>query len=308
MSSVKSVGSTENSSSAFTETVDFGFTDVNKEDKESLVKEVFSNNAKNYDVMNDLMSAGTHRLWKDDLVNMFGYTAAAQIDISRIPRHLDVAGGTGDVAFRSIKAMHKAYGAALEVSNENNNYYSSNNNNNDDNNDNKINNDGHPVVVCDINAEMLAVGKSRAEAAIGSSLAKAVDFVEGNAESLPFESDSFDLYTIAFGLRNVTNKQNALKEAYRVLRKGGRLLILEFSHIPNPILQNLYDQYSFEIIPKIGQVVANDEDSYRYLVESIRRFPKQEELVQMVHEAGFKQVSYKNLSLGIVAIHSGFKV
>lgn len=275
---------------------DFGFTDVDADEKERLVREVFSSVADNYDVMNDFMSMGAHRLWKDELITMMGYSAAAEVERDlkqgtgdeenlRVPRHLDVAGGTGDVAFRSIKSLEQAYGGMKGEGGGDTE---------------------RQVVVCDINPEMLAVGASRAEGAIGSDLASHVGFVEGNAEKLPFADNSFDLYTIAFGLRNVTNKDVALQEAHRVLRPGGRIMVLEFSHLTNPVLQKAYDSYSFSVIPKIGEAVANDAASYQYLVESIRRFPKQDELKDMMTEAGFQYCTYKNMTFGVVAAHSGF--
>eukprot|EP01034_Spumella_vulgaris_P022935 gene22935-29114_t len=155
---------------------------------------------------------------------------------------------------------------------------------------------------------MLAVGKDRAVSQVGKDKSKLLGFVEGNAESLPFADESFDLYTIAFGLRNVTNKDKAIREAYRVLKKGGRMMILEFSHVKNPVIGGIYDQFSFNVIPKIGAVVANDAPSYQYLVESIRRFPKQEDLVVMMRNEGFAACHYTDLTFGVVAIHSGFKV
>ena len=288
-----------------TSQADFGFKDVAAGEKERLVREVFSKVAAKYDVMNDMMSMGAHRLWKDELVEMIGYPSAARIDPTRVPRHLDVAGGTGDIAFRSVTALAKAYGASFDIQAGVTTAAAA------------AGGGGkgeerpageRQVVVCDINPEMLAVGASRAAGVLGADKSRAVGFVEGNAEKLPFPDDSFDVYTIGFGLRNVTNKDAALKEAFRVLRRGGRLLVLEFSHLPHPALQAAYDAYSFNIIPKLGQLVANDADSYQYLVESIRRFPKQQELRQMVADAGFQYSTYTNLTLGIVAVHSGFKL
>jgi len=268
---------------------------VEAQEKERLVREVFSKVAGKYDVMNDLMSMGAHRLWKDELITMLGYESAAQIDPSTVPRHLDVAGGTGDIAFRSVAAMAKAYGASFDLRVE-------------AAGGKEAAQDERQVVVCDINPDMLAVGASRAADVLGTDRSHVVGFVEGNAEALPFPDNSFDLYTIGFGLRNVTNKDKALSEAFRVLRRGGRILILEFSHLPHPALQAAYDAYSFNIIPRLGQAVANDAASYQYLVESIRRFPKQHELQHMVSEAGFQYSTYTNMMLGIVAVHSGFKL
>jgi ubiquinone/menaquinone biosynthesis methyltransferase len=172
----------------------------------------------------------------------------------------------------------------------------------------KVVDDERQVVVCDINPDMLSVGRGRVASAVGTTTSKLIGFVEGNAEKLPFRDQSFDLYTIAFGLRNVTNKDVALKEAYRVLKPGGRIMIMEFSSLKNPMLQQMYDGYSFNVIPKIGELVANDRESYQYLVESIRKFPKQEELLGMVRSAGFGCASYRNLTFGVVAVHSGFKL
>lgn len=272
---------------------DFGFKDVDAGDKEKLVRSVFSSVASKYDVMNDLMSFGIHRIWKDEFVSMIGLGASAKIDPNYLPRHLDVAGGTGDIAFRSISTLAKVYRPIIQDKISANEFVDVKN---------------RPVVVCDINPEMLAVGKSRAVSQVGAENAKLMDFVEGNAEHLPFEDESFDLYTIAFGLRNVTNKDIAIKEAHRVLKKGGRMMILEFSHLQNPLMKQVYDKFSFEVIPKIGKVVTNDEESYQYLVESIRRFPKQDDLLNMMRHEGFSCCSYVNFTFGVVAVHTGFKL
>ena len=287
-------------------TTDFGFKEVVSEEKEKMVRGVFSNVAHNYDVMNDFMSLGAHRLWKDELITMIGYPAAAEAALSTstsptgVPRHLDVAGGTGDIAFRSIKALEKAYGASFYILGE-----EGKNGGKEESSPASLPDAERQVVVCDINPEMLSVGAGRVQEAVGS-LSHHVGFVEGNAEKLPFPDDSFDIYTIAFGLRNVTNKDVALREARRVLRRGGRIMVLEFSHLDNPLLQQAYDAYSFNVIPKIGQFVANDADSYQYLVESIRRFPRQKELKAMIEGAGFRYCTYTNMTLGVVAVHTGF--
>jgi demethylmenaquinone methyltransferase / 2-methoxy-6-polyprenyl-1,4-benzoquinol methylase len=247
-------------------TASFGFRTVEEAQRQGLVNEVFARVAERYDLMNDLMSGGLHRLWKDDLVVALGPPRGATAF-----RHLDVAGGTGDVAMRVVRA-------------------------------------GGPnttAVICDISPEMLAVGKRRVEEA---GLGDRIALVEGNAEMLPFEAKSFDGYTIAFGIRNVTHIDRALKEAWRVLRPGGRFLCLEFSHVDVPLLDKLYDLHSFEVIPRLGQLAAGDADSYRYLVESIRRFPKQEVFADMVRAAGFERVSYRNLTGGVAAIHSGWRL
>ena len=279
----------------FSSQADFGFQDVDAKEKERLVKEVFSKVAEKYDLMNDCMSLGMHRLWKDYFVSSAGIHTAARVDPTVIPRHLDVAGGTGDIAFRMVDLMARVYKDEFSRLV-----------------DSPQISDKPPadrqIVVCDINPDMLKVGRSRAEGAVGMRNSKVLGFVEGNAEELPFPPNSFDLYTIAFGLRNVTDKDKALADAYRVLRKGGRLMVLEFSHVDFAPMQYLYDTYSFNIIPRMGQAIANDAASYQYLVESIRRFPKQEELKKMIESAGFRCVTYENLQFGIVSIHSGFKL
>lgn len=243
-------------------TTHFGFRDVREEEKAGLVHGVFSSVASKYDVMNDLMSVGIHRIWKDAMMDWLAPRPGTRL--------LDVAGGTGDVAFRYLK---RAPGAS--------------------------------AVVCDMTENMLIAGRTRAEAA---SMADQLDWVVGDAMALPFASNSFDTYTISFGIRNVTRVQDALSEAYRVLRPGGRLMVLEFSQIPNDLMQKVYDLYSFKIIPPMGQMVTGDRDSYQYLVESIRKFPEQEVFAEMIRKAGFDLVKYRNLSLGIAALHSGWKV
>ena len=241
----------------------FGEHRVTADEKRGLVEGVFASVADNYDIMNDVMSAGIHRLWKDRLVRMIAPTANSKI--------LDVAGGTGDIAFRMLNRTRKQA----------------------------------DVTVCDINPEMLRVGRARA---IDKGILGDINWVEGNAEKLPFDDNSFDIYTISFGLRNVSKIDDALAEAYRVLKKGGRFYCLEFSTMPAKPLQKLYDIYSYNVIPKFGKAIANDEESYQYLVESIRKFPKQDALKSRMEDAGFERTSYKNLSLGIAAIHSGYKL
>jgi len=243
----------------------FGFQRVAEGEKQSLVNEVFHSVADKYDLMNDLMSGGLHRLWKNAFIAMMA------------PPHrpgwhlLDVAGGTGDIAFRMIEASkHQARATIL-----------------------------------DINASMLEVGRERA---IKQGMDRFCDFIEANAEQLPFDDQCFDAYSIAFGIRNVPDIAKALSESYRVLKPGGRFLCLEFSEIDMPLLDRLYDLWSFHAIPKIGGLVAGDEDSYRYLVESIRKFPAQSQFAQMIEQAGFARVHWRNLSGGIVAIHSGWKI
>lgn len=243
----------------------FGFEQVDPQQRQSRVNEVFSTVASRYDVMNDLMSGGLHRLWKSDFVSLLAPPKAA------IPfKLLDVAGGTGDIA---LKFMRR----------------------------------GGPMctaTICDISPEMLEVGRQRVEKA---GFADRVDIVEGNAEALPFADRTFDAYTIAFGIRNVTHIDKALSEAYRVLKPGGRFLCLEFSEVDVPGLDKLYEFHSFEVIPRIGSAVAGTADSYQYLVESIRQFPNQETFADMIREACFSRVTYRNLTGGIAAIHGGWR-
>lgn len=249
------------------ETTHFGSRVIPRHEKESLVSGVFSSVASNYDVMNDLMSGGIHRLWKDDFVRGLGLAAVARA--TGPPRVLDVAGGTGDIAFRVVEELARWPA---------------------------------DVVVSDVNAEMLEVGRQRAK-----DRAVPVKFELGNAERLPYDDDSFDFVTISFGLRNVTNIDDALREMCRVLKPGGRFACLEFSKVHNPLLRFGYDLYSKNIIPEIGHRVANDRDAYEYLVESIRKHPDQLELLSRLAAAGFTRPSYRDLTFGVVAVHSGFK-
>jgi demethylmenaquinone methyltransferase / 2-methoxy-6-polyprenyl-1,4-benzoquinol methylase len=247
------------------DTAHFGSRTVPLADKQALVDGVFTSVARRYDLMNDLMSLGLHRAWKDALITA--------IDP---PKHrpfalLDIAGGTGDVALRAIAAG----GAATQVT------------------------------VCDINADMLAVGRERAAA---RGLGDRVTFTEANAEALPFADRSFDAATIAFGIRNVSRIETALAEAYRVMRIGGKFVCLEFSAVDVPGLDRLYELYSFNVIPALGRVVAGDAQSYRYLVESIRRFPAPHDFAAMLRAAGFGRVSHTIMTGGIVALHSGWRL
>ncbi|MBZ7924142.1 bifunctional demethylmenaquinone methyltransferase/2-methoxy-6-polyprenyl-1,4-benzoquinol methylase UbiE [Ensifer adhaerens] len=243
----------------------FGFRDVGTGEKQPLVNDVFHKVAKRYDIMNDVMSAGLHRAWKDAMI------AALNPPRREGYRTLDVAGGTGDIAFRIIEASDRK---------------------------------AHSTVL-DINGSMLAVGAERAEK---KKLSANLEFVEANAEELPFEANTFDAYTIAFGIRNVPRIDVALKEAYRVLKRGGRLLVLEFSEVEMPLLDRFYDAWSFNAIPKFGKLITGDEAPYQYLVESIRKFPNQRDFAAMIKEAGFSRVSFTNYTGGIAALHSGWKI
>jgi demethylmenaquinone methyltransferase/2-methoxy-6-polyprenyl-1,4-benzoquinol methylase len=240
-------------------TTHFGFQTVPEVDKAGMVHGVFTRVASRYDIMK---SGGVHRLWKDAMMDWLAPRPGQRL--------LDVAGGTGDVAFRFLKRAP-----------------------------------GSSSVVCDMTESMLIEGRKRAEA---EHQADRLDWVVGDAMALPFADNSFDVYTISFGIRNVTRIPDALKEAYRVLRPGGRLMVLEFSQIPNAMLQKAYDLYSFNVIPVMGQIVANDRDSYQYLVESIRKFPDQDTFAAMIRQAGFDQVKYRNLTMGVAALHSGWKI
>ena len=240
----------------------FGFQTVPESEKAGRVQGVFNSVASKYDVMNDAMSMGIHRIWKEAMMDWLAPRAGQRL--------LDVAGGTGDISFKFLKRAGQ----------------------------------GHATVL-DLTEPMLIEGRKRAEA---EAMADRLDWIVGDAMALPFEDDSFDRYTISFGIRNVTRPADALAEAYRVLRPGGRLMVLEFSQIPNDMMQKAYDLYSFNIIPKMGEIVAGDRDSYQYLVESIRKFPDQQSFATMIRAAGFGNVSYRNLSLGIAALHSGWKL
>lgn len=243
-------------------TTHFGAQTVLESEKAGKVKSLFGDVASKYDIMNDVMSVGIHRIWKEAMMDWLAPRTGQKL--------LDVAGGTGDVAFKFLK---RAGG-------------------------------GHATVL-DLTENMLVEGRQRAEA---DSLVDSLDWVVGDAMSLPFPDNTFDVYTISFGIRNVTRPQEALNEAYRVLRPGGRLMVLEFSQLPNPMMQKAYDLYSFNVIPRMGQVIANDRDSYQYLVESIRNFPDQETFLGMVRDAGFEQAKYRNLTMGVAALHSGWKL
>ena len=244
----------------------FGFKTVPEAEKQGMVNEVFSKAAARYDQMNDLMSSGLHRFWKDDMIIMLNPPKG-----DRAFNVLDVAGGTGDIAFRILDA-------------------------------------GGPntrVTIADISPEMVGEGQKRAET---EGRLDRCSLTVGNAESLAFPDSHFDAYTIAFGIRNVTHIDKALAEAYRVLKPGGRFMCLEFSHMELELAQKIYDSYSFTVIPAVGKVVTGDGQPYRYLVESIRMFPKQDAFADMISAAGFFRVTYRNLTGGVVAIHSGWKI
>jgi demethylmenaquinone methyltransferase/2-methoxy-6-polyprenyl-1,4-benzoquinol methylase len=241
---------------------DFGFKQVDMERKEGMVQEIFSNVASSYDLMNDLMSLGMHRAWKRQFV------ASMRPQFS--DRILDVAGGTGDIARRFLRAG------------------------------------GGKAVVCDLNQEMLAEGR-KLTINQAPELLNDIEWRHGNAEELPFDDNSFDVYAISFGIRNVTHKQKALEEAWRVLKPGGRFFCMELCTSDKLLISKIYDLYSFKVIPRIGKMVAGDEAAYQYLVESIRCFPKPPRFKRMIMQAGFQQVAYKTLNLGTVAIHQGVK-
>lgn len=244
-------------------TTHFGFKQVAVEDKVKLVRGVFDSVAEQYDIMNDLMSLGIHRLWKRIAVQLSNVRKGEQV--------LDLAGGTGDLT----TLFHDRVGP-----------------------------DGQ-VVLADINAQMLRTGRDRL---IDRGLAANIRYAQVNAECLPFEDNTFDCVCIAFGLRNVTDKDAALRSMHRVLKPGGRVIVLEFSHPTDKVTEKVYDFYSFNILPKIGRFVAKDEESYRYLAESIRMHPKQEELKKMMENAGLERCEYFNMTQGIVAVHRGYKI
>ena len=248
------------------QTTHFGYRDVLLGDKQTLVNDVFHSVAQRYDLMNDLMSAGLHRVWKDIMINALNPPRSDQPFVL-----LDLAGGTGDIAFRAASSA----GA------------------------------GFQATVCDINPDMLRVGYLRA---VSRHLEHQVSFVEGNAEALGFPDRHFDACTIAFGIRNVPRIDLALREAHRVLKPGGRFLCLEFSSVDVPGLDRLYEMFSFKVIPQLGRIVTDDAESYRYLVESIRKFPRPAVFADMIRGAGFRRVSFRPLTGGIVALHSGWRL
>ena len=241
---------------------DFGFTRVARDAKAGMVRGVFDSVASRYDLMNDLMSGGIHRLWKRFTIELSAARPGQTV--------LDIAGGTGDLAARFSRHVGPE----------------------------------GKVILADINAAMLEVGRDRL---IDKGAAGNIEVVQADAQALPFEDNSIDCITIAFGLRNVTSKEMALRSMLRVLRPGGRLLVLEFSKPTSPLLGKIYDQYSFQILPAMGRLIAQDADSYRYLAESIRKHPDQETLMDLMRDAGFAECQYHNMTGGIVAVHRGLK-
>lgn len=248
----------------------FGFEKVSQEEKRHRVNQVFSNVAGRYDIMNDIMSIGIHRIWKKLFIDMLDPLPGTQM--------LDVAGGTGDVAFEFIRRLRKQY----------------------------PNEHSFKVTVCDINQDMLDEGQKKAES-LHMNDPNSIEWVLGDAQNLPFQDNSFDAYTVAFGIRNVVDIKKALQESYRVLKPGGIFMCMEFSKVKTPGLSDIYEWYSFNIIPVMGELIAGDWRSYQYLVESIRQFPDQKDFADMIADTGYNLVDYKNLTLGVAAIHWGYK-
>ena len=241
---------------------DFGFSRVRSKDKSNLVKKIFENVSGRYDLMNDFMSLGIHRIWKESMLDWLAPRRGQNL--------IDVAGGTGDIAFNFIKRAKT----------------------------------GANATILDLTESMMIEGKKKT---IDLPKESQINWVCGDAMRLPFNNNTFDVYTISFGIRNVTNISKTLSEAYRVLKPGGRLMILEFSSVNNDLISWIYDKYSFNIIPKLGEFVSNDRESYQYLVESIRKFPNQEKFSEMIINEGFKKVKYRDLTFGIAALHSAWK-
>ncbi|MCL4132790.1 UNVERIFIED_CONTAM: hypothetical protein GTU68_065673 [Idotea baltica] len=275
----------------------FGNETVTKEEKAQRVHGVFENVAAKYDLMNDLMSGGIHRVWKDAFVARLSPTVGIKL--------LDVAGGTGDITFRILQHInHQKKEDHLDLSDLTRLPGFQERPDSEHEADKDVSRDESKITVCDISESMLRVGQERA-ASFGHAN---IEWVCGDAQNLPFPDQSFDAYTIAYGMRNVVDVDKALSEAYRVLKPGGRFLCLEFSQVKNTLIRSVYDLYSFQLIPVMGQVVAADWDSYQYLVESIRKFPDQETYKGMIESVGFRRVTFENLTFGVTAIHSGFKI
>ena len=241
---------------------DFGFSRVKSKDKSNLVKKIFENVSGRYDLMNDFMSLGIHRVWKKSMLDWLAPRRGQSL--------IDVAGGTGDIAFNFIKRAKT----------------------------------GANATILDLTESMMIEGKKKT---IDLPEESQINWVCGDAMRMPFSDSTFDVYTISFGIRNVTNISKTLSEAYRVLKPGGRLMILEFSSVNNDLISWIYDKYSFNIIPKLGEFVSNDRESYQYLVESIRKFPNQEKFSEMIINEGFRKVKYRDLNFGIAALHSAWK-
>ena len=241
---------------------DFGFSRVKSKDKSNLVKKLFENVSGRYDLMNDFMSLGIHRVWKESMLDWLAPRRGQSL--------IDVAGGTGDIAFNFIKRAKS----------------------------------GANATILDLTESMMIEGKKKN---IDLPEESQINWICGDAMSIPFNNNTFDVYTISFGIRNVTNISKTLSEAYRVLKPGGRLMILEFSSVNNDLISWIYDKYSFNIIPKLGEFVSNDRESYQYLVESIRKFPNQEKFSEMIINEGFRKVKYRDLTFGIAALHSAWK-
>ena len=241
---------------------DFGFSRVKSKDKSNLVKKIFENVSDRYDLMNDFMSLGIHRVWKESMLDWLAPRRGQSL--------IDVAGGTGDIAFNFLKRAKS----------------------------------GANATILDLTESMMIEGKKKT---IDLPEESQINWVCGDAMSMPFSNSTFDVYTISFGIRNVTNISKTLSEAYRVLKPGGRLMILEFSSVNNDLISWIYDKYSFNIIPKLGEFVSNDRESYQYLVESIRKFPNQEKFSEMIINEGFRKVKYRDLTFGIAALHSAWK-
>lgn len=275
------------------DTTHFGFQSVTRDQKAHKVHEVFSSVAAKYDLMNDVMSAGIHRCWKDHFIRRLDPVPGCE--------YLDVAGGTGDIGFRILNHINTQYAVRHLDRNENKG----------DDEGSKMRKqkatNGTHVTICDINQNMLTEGEKRFSHQVHDPDRNAVTFIIGDAMNLPFDDNTFDAYTIAFGIRNVVDINIALKEAIRVLKPGGMFSCLEFSRVQNPVLEQVYDWYSFNLIPVYGEILAGDWKSYQYLVESICKFPDQEDFKDMIQDVGFRLVHYENLANGIACIHSGYK-